>query len=173
MRKFTDKDELYLLNLANNMIGKIDISHHIVRHCASPLLFFAKNNLVDTTLQSEIAKMTPSTLGRVVALAVGSPSPTVSNYRQISFCDIWGGSMNITRGIDGNWILTRCAAVVIAGAMYEILTTERVIRYVQDPARVSVTEYIPMVKMLEFVKKPRLGSTRSVPNPDIFCEDKW
>ena len=160
MSKRRKHDELWLLELANQMIGKIDSPDSISRMAlenwvpSGPCRFFCQiRDHAGRGLMDEVGSMSPATLGSVVSLALGEPTP----YRLKAFIEICSSSDFKSYEYLGGKMLVMCACVVIAGAMWEILAAERVLIFRND----TFPALAPTPKMIEFVRK-----VRNIPSSD-------
>ncbi len=153
MRK--QKNELYLVNLANQMIAACGLHIGVVETFLRPARFRQEvwNDLDAQTYQ----KFGIQTLAKIAAFArrkdVPVPTQHITEYRKIPIDDVWGSPEYCLSGADGYDMLHGIALNVIAGAIFEILATERVLRV---GSKIGL-DYKPLPKLEEFVKKVRLS----------------
>ena len=78
------KEELYIINLANNMLGRLGIDRAWT-YQQDPKIFCVKANILEKrSLRDEVGSMSAETLGNLVALAVGRHLFTITGKRRLA-----------------------------------------------------------------------------------------
>ncbi|MES2314842.1 MAG: hypothetical protein V4524_02810 [Patescibacteria group bacterium] len=120
------KDEKYIVNLANQLIGNLKVPIQLVSGEMNPRefnLLFRKWGF-GSRLETIIRKMNPETLGHIVMHAINDYEDS-SDFRRTMFQDIFQeGEVFFKRSDIGLHVLQEVAYGVVVATMYDILITE-------------------------------------------------
>jgi hypothetical protein len=153
------KEEEYIVNQANQLIGQLRIPPGIVSGQLRVAEFSSvlwKHNIA-VRLRASINKMNPETLGRIVSGAI-SERDYGSDFRRALFQDVFPDKMVFFKKTDTGFnSLQDIAFGVVVAAIYDILMTEWWIGNVEEGSvKTEDIPYKPRPAMRIFVRSVRL-----------------
>src|ERR1035437_267028 len=153
------KEEEYIVNQANQLIGQLRISPGIVSGQLRVSEFSSvlwKHNIA-VRLRTSINKMNPETLGRIVSGAI-SEHDYSSDFRRALFQDVFPDKIVFFKKTDTGFnSLQDIAFGVVVAAIYDILMTEWWIGNVEEGSvKAEDIPYKPRPAMRIFVRSVRL-----------------
>ena len=166
------KEEKYIVNLANQLIGQCNITPESVMTSSvsssdrvtfmslgSSKDFVCKLRLTGKLLaiNTLVERMNPSTLGKIVATAISCHNGS-SDFRSTPFQDVYVGEL-FSRTTEGINSLRKVASAVIVATMYDILATQWWIGNVEEGELKTFDSEIPFqtkAGMRVFVRSVRM-----------------
>ncbi len=161
------RDELYVVNLANQLINKFKIDPKSVCYTEipGPNLGGSRVFEVNIRLNGNLKKIEQfvnnvsyGTLGKIVGSAISNCKDS-SHYRSTLFQDVCADAYIFPRRWDGLFVLRIIAVYVIVAAMYDILATQWWIGNVEEgtvEANQVRVGFAPKQDMLIYVRNVRL-----------------